>query len=68
MDLLILKYFFLSLDPQLNFLKIYTHYQSRMTQENKTMENMIKEILVNLKNIKENQKRLEEEEKKFIQK
>ena len=34
-------------------------------QENKAMEKMIKEILVNLENIKENQKRLEEEVKEI---
>ena len=36
-----------------------------MSQENKTTKKMIKEILVNLENIKENQKRLEVEAKEI---
>ena len=64
MDLPILKHIFiLSLDLQQTFF-IYTPYKERRPQENKPMNKMnkmIKEVLENFEDLKENQKRLEEE-------
>ena len=44
---------------------MYTHYKVRMPQENKTIEKMIKEILINLENIKENPRCLDKDVKEI---